>query len=87
MHSGGLELTKLTYTRLEDNLIRYRGDQYTTPGDINPNPKSNITRGVFVLLFGSIVRQGDLCVFRHLGSGLGSFRTTTKNVRHRDNKR
>ena len=21
MHSGGLELTKLTYTRLEDNLI------------------------------------------------------------------
>ena len=26
MHSGGLELTKLTYTRLEDNLIRHRGD-------------------------------------------------------------
>ena len=26
MHSAGLELTKLTYTRLEDNLIRLRGD-------------------------------------------------------------
>ena len=28
MHSGGFELTKLTYTRLEDNLIRPRGDRY-----------------------------------------------------------
>ena len=28
MHSAGLELTKLTYTRLEDNLIRGRGDRY-----------------------------------------------------------
>ena len=27
MHSGGLELTKVTYTRLEDNLIRRRGDR------------------------------------------------------------
>ena len=27
MHSSGLELTKLTYTRLEDNLIRHRGDR------------------------------------------------------------
>ena len=26
MHSGGFELTQLTYTRLEDNLIRHRGD-------------------------------------------------------------
>ena len=26
MHSAGLELTKLTYTRLEDNLIRHRCD-------------------------------------------------------------
>ena len=26
MHSGGL-LTKLTYTKLEDNLIRHRGDR------------------------------------------------------------
>ena len=27
MHSAGLELTKLTYTRLEDSLIRPRGDR------------------------------------------------------------
>ena len=27
MHSAGLELTKLTYTRLEDNRIRHRGDR------------------------------------------------------------
>ena len=27
MDSAGLELTKLTYTRLEDNLIRHRGDR------------------------------------------------------------
>ena len=27
MHSGGIELTKLTYTRLVDNLIRHRGDR------------------------------------------------------------
>ena len=26
MHSGGLELIELTYTRFEDNLIRHRGD-------------------------------------------------------------
>ena len=26
-HSAGLEATKLTYTRLEDNLIRHRGDR------------------------------------------------------------
>ena len=28
MHPGGLELTKLTYTGLEDNLIRHRGDLF-----------------------------------------------------------
>ena len=28
MNSSGLELTKLTYTRLEDNLIRHRGDRH-----------------------------------------------------------
>ena len=32
LHSAGLELTKLTYTRLEDNLIRHRGDRYTLRG-------------------------------------------------------
>ena len=25
MHSGGFELMKLTYARLEDNLVRLRG--------------------------------------------------------------
>ena len=30
LHSAGLELTKLTYTRLEDNLIRHRGDRLHT---------------------------------------------------------
>ena len=27
MHSAGLELTKLTSTMLEDDLIRHRGDR------------------------------------------------------------
>ena len=31
MHSAGLELTKLTYTRLEDNLTRHRGDRSYVP--------------------------------------------------------
>ena len=30
MHSGGFELTNLTYTRLEDHLIRHRGDLVCT---------------------------------------------------------
>ena len=30
MHSAWLELTKLTYTRLEDELIRHRGDRLYT---------------------------------------------------------
>ena len=31
MHSGGFELTKLTYTRLEANLIRHRVDRLYHP--------------------------------------------------------
>ena len=31
MHSGGFELMKLTHTRLEDNLMRHRGDRLYTP--------------------------------------------------------
>ena len=31
MHSGGFELTKLIYTRLEDNLIRHRGGRLSMP--------------------------------------------------------
>ena len=37
MHSAGLELTKLTYTRLEDNLIRHRGDQYPPLSTLVPS--------------------------------------------------
>ena len=32
MHAGGMELTKLAYTRLEDNLIRHRGEPYLLSG-------------------------------------------------------
>ena len=32
MHTAGLELMKLTYTRLKDNLIRHRGDWTCTEG-------------------------------------------------------
>ena len=32
MHSGGLELARLTYIRVEDNLIRHRDDRYHSPG-------------------------------------------------------
>ena len=35
MHSAGLELTKLTYTRLEDDLIRHRGDRHILECDVN----------------------------------------------------
>ena len=38
MHSAGLELTKLTYTRLEDNLIRHRGDRY-----LSTSPRQHFT--------------------------------------------
>ena len=31
MHSGGLELMKLTYSRHEDNLLRHRGDRSYIP--------------------------------------------------------
>ena len=34
MHSAGLELAKLTYTRLEDNLIRHRGDSLYLADDL-----------------------------------------------------
>ena len=49
MHSGGYELTKLTYTRLEDNLIRHRGDRwytrYQVPG-IYPSTRRVYTLGM-----------------------------------------
>ena len=39
MHSAGLELTKLAYTRLEDNLIRHRGDRSTMNGVNEARPQ------------------------------------------------
>ena len=42
MHSAGLELTKMTHTRLEDNLIRHRGDRLISIPNPNPcNPDLN----------------------------------------------
>ena len=38
MHSGGFELTKLTYTRLEDNLIRHPGDRWATTIQVKKKP-------------------------------------------------
>ena len=42
MHSAGLELTKLTYIRLENNLIRYRGDRhyYIVPVPLHADVKN-----------------------------------------------
>ena len=40
MHSEGLELAKLTYTRLEDNLIRHRGDRSGYPPGVSFNENS-----------------------------------------------
>ena len=45
MHSAGLELTKLTHTRLEDNLIRHRGDRLCIPGRLYQVPAINSRRG------------------------------------------
>ena len=40
VHSGGFELTKLTYTRLEDNLIRHRGDRYRSATPVGTTASS-----------------------------------------------
>ena len=42
MHSAGLELTKLTYTGLEDNLIHHRGDITPWPWPV-PIPTHAVT--------------------------------------------
>ena len=47
MHSAGLELTKLTYTRLEDNLIRHRGDRLFTMCQVHTRHIHVSTPGVF----------------------------------------
>ena len=45
MHAAGLELTKLTYTRLEDNLIRHRGDRLTIGATGLPSGRPAYHRG------------------------------------------
>ena len=45
MHSDGLELTKLTYTRLEDNLIRHR-DHRPQVDDSSADTRANWTEDV-----------------------------------------
>ena len=43
MHSAGLELTKMTYTRLEDDLMRYRGDRLDLwHGDFVPENREHL---------------------------------------------
>ena len=44
MHSAGLELTKLTYTRLEDNLIRHRGDRLLCSNYSHPPSQQSSSR-------------------------------------------
>ena len=76
MHSAGLELTKLTYTRLEDNLIRHRGDRPhagSSPELLTPANRDYLcmtdvqrpTLGLFWLIglrvIGLRVRDGHSC--------------------------
>ena len=52
MYSAGLELTKLTYTKLEDNLIRHRDDRlrlqtytrYDIPVEVPPDAITDVRR-------------------------------------------
>ena len=56
MHSAGLELTKLTYTRLEDNLIRHRGGR-------SPTIYNHASKEGYVLLLRILLELGDLDAF------------------------
>ena len=40
MHSGGFELTKLTYTMFEDHLIHHRGDRYYNTSSVRSRKKN-----------------------------------------------
>ena len=72
MHSAGLELAKLTYTRLEDNLIRHRCDRiYPREGHrsvtplLIPGSKDTCTPStVYIYCWG----KGAFCTTRHGGS-------------------
>ena len=65
MHSAGLELTKLTYTRLEDNLIRHRGDRRYTLSYADALAKTAsesieaIVRKRRILFAGFVARRGE----------------------------
>ena len=58
MHSGGFELTKLTYTRLEDNLIRHRERQ------------ASITHNICQVLYTDTTYSRCACVW-DMGPGGG----------------
>ena len=48
MHSGGFEVKELTYTRLEGNLIRHRGDRLimgTGEKSLLSDPGSELRQG------------------------------------------
>ena len=50
MHSGALVLTKLTYTRLEDNLIRHRGERGSCYGSVATQLSVTIAVTLFLLI-------------------------------------
>ena len=71
MHSAGLELTKLTYTRLEDNLIRHRGDRQLHHDDLLVCRDWSNTKivGPGVFPFGDLSVGGQRIGFRQLEKG------------------
>ena len=58
MHSGGFELTKLTYTRHEDNLIHHRGDRLTT---LPPLAVENIIKCFYTYGFTLDISEPNVC--------------------------
>ena len=72
MHSGGFELTKLTCTRLEDYLIRHRGDRYT----VMPNRHDRWGSGAVEIATGN--------VFIPSSSGLAKAHSLTQSAAMRN---
>ena len=72
-HSAGLELTKLTYTRLEDNLIRHRGDRAKFGG-----VWSGSVRFALCYMAGSVKRS--TCVYSLTGSCLQMVRVVEEET-------
>ena len=66
MHSGGFEFTKLTNTRLEDNLIRHRGDRHYAP---------MLNQACCILVVRNVV--GDNGIYREIDASRGDNETTT----------